>query len=79
MPLDSDEMREIFRRTVVVRKPTYGIVSGYHELPYICLGESIESGYQTTRVMGKIQVSPQFLIRPQHYQPATKRSLARRM
>jgi len=69
MSLSADEMRQIFQRTVVVRKPTYGIVCGYHELPYICLGESIEAGWQTTRVKGKVHVSPQFLIRPQHYAP----------
>lgn len=60
-------MRDIFARTEVVRRPTYGIVSGYHELPYICLGESCEEGYATTEVRGKVHVSPQFIIKPQHY------------
>jgi hypothetical protein len=69
MGLSSDEMREIFRRTKIVRRPTYGIVSGYHELPYVCLGASCESGYQTTEVRGKVQVSPRFLIRPPQYEP----------
>ena len=70
MSLNSEEMRRIFRSTVIVRKPTYGIVRGYHELPYICLGPSFESGYETTKVTGKVQVSPQFLIRPSHYSPS---------
>ncbi len=69
MPLNSEDMREIYQGTVIVRKPTYGIVKGYHELPYICLGGALESGYGTTRVKGKIQVSPQFVIRPKHYWP----------
>lgn len=60
-------MREIFMRTQVVRRPTYGIISGYHELPYVCIGESCEQGYATTKVRGKVQVSPQFVIRPQQY------------
>ena len=70
MSLDAHEMRAIFDNTVVVRRPRYGIVRGYHELPYVCLGESIESGYTTTKVRGKVIVSPQFVIRPQHYGPS---------
>ncbi len=70
MPLGGDEMHDIFERTVIVRRPTYGIVKGYHELPYVCLGESIGEGGRTTRVKGKINVSPRFLIRPQHLEPS---------
>ena len=64
MGLSAEEMRGLFERTVVVRKPTYGIISGYHELPYICLGKAIESGRTTTEVRGKVHVSPRFVIRP---------------
>lgn len=70
MGLNPYEMRELFDQTVVVRQPRYGIVSGYHELPYVCLGESAESGYSTTRVRGTIHVSPRFVIRPQQYEPS---------
>lgn len=70
MSLDAHEMRAIFDNTVVVRRPRYGIVKGYHELPYVCLGEAIVSGYTTTKVRGKVMVSPQFVIRPQHYGPS---------
>jgi hypothetical protein len=70
MPLGGDEMHDIFERTVIVRRPTYGIVKGYHKLPYVCLGESIGEGGRTTRVKGKISVSPRFLIRPQHLEPS---------
>ena len=69
MGLTPDEMRDIFQRTVIVRTPTYGIISGYHELPYVCLGASCEEGYETTEVRGKVQVSPRFVIRPQHCEP----------
>lgn len=69
MPLSGPEMREIFRRTEIVRRPTYGIVSGYHELPYVCLGESCERGFITTEVRGRVQVSPRFVLRPSHYNP----------
>jgi hypothetical protein len=67
--LSHDEMRQIFQHTKIVRKPTYGIISGYHELPYICLGSAQEEGRQTTEIRGKIQVSPRFVIRPPQYEP----------
>ena len=54
MPLSSDEMRDIFQRTVIVRRPRYGIVSGYHELPYVCLGASHDTGFETMEVRGKV-------------------------
>lgn len=66
----SDDMREIFRKTQIIRKPTYGIVSGYHELPYVCLGTRRHAGHGTMRVRGKVQVSPRFVIRPSHYEPS---------
>ena len=68
MSLSHDEMRRIFERTVVVRRPTFGIVSGYHELPYVCVGASFEPGRTTTKVSGKVHVSPRFIIRPEHYE-----------
>ncbi|MBN2310034.1 MAG: hypothetical protein JXR94_13760 [Candidatus Hydrogenedentes bacterium] len=68
--LSFDEMREIFQRTRIIRKPTYGIVSGYHELPYVCLGASFEAGHETTEVRGKVHVSPRFVIRPPHAEPS---------
>lgn len=70
MDLNQHEIKALFDRTVVVRQPRYGIVSGYHELPYVCLGEAIESGHQTTEVRGKVQVSPRFVLRPPHLEPS---------
>lgn len=67
MPLDSEDIREIYLRTRIIRKPTYGIVRGYHELPYVCLGQSTETGQRTVVIRGRIHVSPQFIIRPSHY------------
>lgn len=64
--LGSDDFKEIYQRTEIIRRPRYGIVSGYHELPYICLGASLETGTATTEVRGKIHVSPRFLILPKH-------------
>lgn len=68
--LSNREIRDIFERTRIVRKPTYGIVSGYHELPYVCLGPSPEENGHTTQVKGRIHVSPRFLIRPSHCEPS---------
>lgn len=68
--LGSDELREIFRRTQIIRKPTYGIISGYHTLPYVCLGVSSERPFGTTQVKGKVHVSPRLIIRPARYEPS---------
>jgi hypothetical protein len=70
MDLSSADMRALYDQTVVVRRPRYGIVSGYHELPYVCIGEAMEPGFRTTRVKGTIQVSPRFVIRPAHFEPS---------
>jgi hypothetical protein len=68
--LNFDEMRAIYEGTEIVRKPTYGIVKGYHKLPYVCLGSRGELGGETLRVRGSIEVSPRFLIRPDHLDPS---------
>jgi hypothetical protein len=68
--LSQDEMRQIFEQTEIIRKPTYGIISGYHEIPYVCLGNALEDPSQTMRIKGKIQVSPRFVIRPTHSEPS---------
>ena len=70
MSLSGSEMRAIFDETVVVRRPTYGIISGYHELPYVCLGESNSPGYRTTEIRGKVQVSPKFVVTPPQFGPS---------
>lgn len=70
MPLSPREMRALFQQTVVVRRPTFGIVSGYHELPYVCLGQAFDPAAKTTEVRGRVQVSPRFIIRPPHLEPS---------
>lgn len=68
--ITAQEMRAIYRQTVIIRRPTYGIISGYHEIPYVCLGEALEHGFRTTRVKGRIHVSPRFVLRPDHMEPS---------
>ncbi len=69
MSLSPREMKEIYRRTVVIKRPTYGIVPGYHELPYICVGVSHDTADMSLCIEGKIHVSPRFIITPSHYLP----------
>lgn len=57
-------LRAIYDQTRIVRRPTYGIITGYHEVPFVVLGESHEPGRTSTRIRGKIRVSPQLLLRP---------------
>ncbi|MBX7257479.1 MAG: hypothetical protein K1Y02_14035 [Candidatus Hydrogenedentes bacterium] len=68
--LGSDEMREIYQRTEIIRRPTYGIITGYHELPYVCLGSREDATNGTTRIKGRIHVSPRFVIRPPWHEPS---------
>ncbi|HOZ48638.1 MAG TPA: hypothetical protein PLO37_15990 [Candidatus Hydrogenedentes bacterium] len=70
MGLTPEEMRAIFDHTEVIRRPRYGIVRGYHDLPYVCLGQSFETSHSTTRVRGRVHVSPRLLIRPPHCEPS---------
>lgn len=69
MSLTEHEMKRLFRKTVIIQKPRYGIISGYHELPYVCLGANYDSDTGTLRIKGKIHVSPRFVIRPEHLMP----------
>lgn len=64
--LSIEEMRAIYENTEIVRRPTYGIVKGYHTLPYYCLGVTGEMEDETLKVRGTVHVSPRFLIRPEH-------------
>lgn len=69
MSLSGEEMRELFEETEVVRRPRHGIVRGYHELPYVCLGRALDGGFETLRVKGTIKVSPRIVLRPEHLLP----------
>jgi hypothetical protein len=57
-------LREIFSRTNILRKPISGIVSGYHELPYILVAPDDDNESSTIEINGKINVSPKFIITP---------------
>ncbi|MBD3393547.1 MAG: hypothetical protein GF418_15545 [Chitinivibrionales bacterium] len=64
-PYKNRELMEIYHKTAVVRKPVSGIVSGYHELPYILVAPDEQDPARSLQINGKINVSPKFVISPQ--------------
>jgi hypothetical protein len=60
----NEHLREIFFKTNIVRKPISGIVSGYHELPYILVAPDETNESASIEINGKINVSPKFVITP---------------
>ena len=60
----NEHFKEIFHQTKILRKPISGIVSGYHELPYILIAPNTDNTEQTIEITGKINVSPKFVITP---------------
>ena len=60
----NDELQEVYHKTDIRRKPLVGIVSGYHDLPYILVAPDDENTTHTIEINGKINVSPKFIITP---------------
>jgi hypothetical protein len=60
----NETLREIFHKTNILRKPISGIVSGYHELPYILIAPDEANETASIEINGKINVSPKFIIAP---------------
>ena len=58
------KLLKIFHTTKILRKPITGIVSGYHELPYILVAPDEEKPSNSVEINGKINVSPKFIISP---------------
>jgi hypothetical protein len=61
---NSAELQEVYHRTEILRKPLTGIVSGYHELPYMLVSPDNENEAYSVRITGKINVSPRFIVTP---------------
>jgi hypothetical protein len=57
-----DQCREVLDGTRIVRQCVTGIISAYHELPYVLIGPDQEGG--CTEITGRIKVSPRLLITP---------------
>jgi hypothetical protein len=64
----NDLLREVYFKTNILRKPISGIVSGYHQLPYILVAPNEENPSASVEINGKINVSPKFIISPQALQ-----------
>ena len=58
------KLQKVFHTTKIVRKPISGIVSGYHELPYILIAPDDDNPSHSVEINGKINVSPKFIISP---------------
>lgn len=58
----NSKLKEIFNATKVLRKPVTGIISDYHELPYILITPAKEGSAKSLEVNGKIKVSPKFIL-----------------
>lgn len=56
------KLRKIFSTTKIIRKPLTGIISGYHELPYILVAPDDENPSSSIEINGKVNVSPKFII-----------------
>jgi hypothetical protein len=56
--------KEIFHKTIILRKPITGIVSGYHQLSYILIAPDEDNSEHAVEINGKINVSPKFIISP---------------
>lgn len=63
---NDETLREVFFKTNILRKPIRGIVSGYHELPYVLIAPNDENPSCSIEINGKINVSPKFIISPQN-------------
>lgn len=61
-------LEKIFNTTKIIRKPISGIVSGYHELPYILIAPDDDNPDQAVEINGKVNVSPKFVIAPSSLQ-----------
>jgi hypothetical protein len=60
----NNELQDLYNTTKIIRRPISGIVSGYHDLPYILIAPHDENPSHTIEINGKISVSPKFIISP---------------
>jgi hypothetical protein len=61
---DPEFIKSIFYKTRILKKPITGIVSGYHNLPYVLVGPDEESDNRCIEVKGRVDVSPRMIFSP---------------
>jgi hypothetical protein len=59
---DQDYLKSLYARTEILKKPISGIVSGYHELPYVMVGDHEGGTEKSVKINGKIKVSPKLIL-----------------
>jgi hypothetical protein len=60
----NEVIRQVYAQTEILRKPISGIISGYHELPYILVSPDDENPSASVHINGQVYVSPKFVISP---------------
>jgi hypothetical protein len=63
---EHEYLKHVFEDTQVLRRPITGIVSGYHNLPYILVGPDEDHTQRSVEIRGSIRVSPRLVISPRH-------------
>jgi hypothetical protein len=63
---EPEYLKRVFEDTQVLRKPITGILTGYHVLPYILVGQDGEQSQRSVEIRGKIRVSPRLILSPRH-------------
>lgn len=58
------DLRAVYHKTRILRKPMTGIVSGYHDLPYVLVSPDEKNPSNSVKVNGRIHVSPRFILPP---------------
>lgn len=61
----NETTREVYQSTKILRRTITGIVSGYHQLPYILVAPDDENAGYSVDIRGTINVSPKFVISAQ--------------
>jgi hypothetical protein len=59
-------LQHVFDETRIVKRPTHGIVTGFHRLSYILLGDLRERKDRSLEIRGQINVSPRFVWHPNY-------------
>jgi len=64
---DQDFIKSLFDQTEILKKPITGIVTGYHQVPYVLIGPDMDANSTNAciEIQGKINVSPKLIISPQ--------------
>ena len=61
----NNQISEVYQATDILRRPVSGIVSGYHQLPYIFISPDDDNASRSIQINGRINVSPRFVLSAQ--------------